>query len=65
MKIIEKDQIIFIFSIFFNRMNGCSKYMYIFTFINFIFMKQKVGFDKITQVISLSNNYVRHKKNLR
>lgn len=39
--------------------------MYVFIFINFIFMKQKVGFDKITQVISLSNNYVRHKKNLR
>ena len=28
-------------------------------------MKKKGGFDQITQIISLSNNYTRHKKNLK
>lgn len=28
-------------------------------------MKQRNGFDKINQIISFSNNYTRHKKNLK
>jgi hypothetical protein len=27
-------------------------------------MKQRGGLDKISQVISISNNYINHKKNL-